>query len=335
MGIAVSKIYSSKYFKDDQKSKNNPMSQTSSSSTPITESFFNPQQLIAKLEMKRTCSKSKKKTIQDESTFNTVYAPIHETLKEGALALDVGCGMHGTWLTDMANHYPRSLFTGIDKQPLQDCTLPPNAIFSHANLLDGITFPKDTFSYVHSRFWVAYLNNEEWKLLVGEIIRVTRPGGYIEIIELDVMTKDAGKQTSYLNNSFLAMLDARGIGLMTDQIEKILLDSEKVEIVSNEAQSLPIGKCAETSGDMSFQDMEQGYIAIKPYLCPYMKISEDDYDSLVALARYEARNMKATIPARHIIARKLVSPNFVTDPVGWPLIYKESSVSAFNLNNVQ
>ncbi|CAG8534481.1 7908_t:CDS:2 [Ambispora leptoticha] len=312
MGLALSKIQ--RYSNNAQKKAIPQISSSSKlSSSPLpptttmtTEGLFNPQHLIAKLDMKRIRSKNKRKTMHDTSTSNTAYTPIHECLTEGALALDIGCGMHGTWLIDMANLYPRSLFTGIDKQPLQDCTLPPNAVFSHANLLEGINFPKDTFSYVHSRFWVAYLNNEEWNLLINEIIRVTRPGGYIEMIELDVMTENAGKHTTYLNNSLLSMLNARGIdGLITDRIEQMLLSSGKVEIIRNEARSLPIGKWTETSGEMSFQDMEQGYIAIKPYLCPYMNINEDTYDGLVALARYEARNMKATIPARHIIAKKL------------------------------
>ncbi|CAG8471511.1 21434_t:CDS:2, partial [Dentiscutata erythropus] len=112
-------------------------------------------------------------------------SPINENLINGMRVLDIGCGA-GSWILDMAAQYPSSTFLGLDKLdlfPPSDKRF-PNTGFIQANVLDGIPFPDNTFDFVCERF-LAFTALTGWQFtyLLNEMIRVCKPGGWIEIME--------------------------------------------------------------------------------------------------------------------------------------------------------
>ena len=94
------------------------------------------------------------------------------------------CGP-GTWLLEVRDKYQKSEFIGVDANPSFPTIIKPdNVTFSKVNILDnGLPFKSNCFDFVHMRFMMLAFNREEWKSVIQELIRVCKPGGWIEIME--------------------------------------------------------------------------------------------------------------------------------------------------------
>jgi SAM-dependent methyltransferase len=60
---------------------------------------------------------------------------------------------------------------------------PPNYAFVPGNVLEGLPFADGTFDFVHMRLLFTALPSDRWPLVVRELARVTRPGGWVESVE--------------------------------------------------------------------------------------------------------------------------------------------------------
>lgn len=56
---------------------------------------------------------------------------------------------------------------------------PVNVQFEVGNVLDGLSFPDNTFDIVNLRLFILAFRTEEWAKVLKEIQRVLKPGGYI------------------------------------------------------------------------------------------------------------------------------------------------------------
>src|SRR5258708_16918993 len=97
--------------------------------------------------------------------------------------LDVGCGT-GRWVIEMARTFPGAQVVGLDIEPPPQSAqaLSPIARFVRANLLDGLPFADRSFDFTHQRLLVLAIPAVHWPLLVGELVRLTRPDAYVELL---------------------------------------------------------------------------------------------------------------------------------------------------------
>jgi SAM-dependent methyltransferase len=107
--------------------------------------------------------------------------------------LDVGSGT-GRWVIEMAQQFPQATVMGIDLQATT-ISAPLNTIFVQHNVLDGLPFVEHYFDYVHSRLLVAGIPAHSWSQVLREYARVTRPGGWIELLEGGTHIINAGPMT--------------------------------------------------------------------------------------------------------------------------------------------
>ncbi|CAJ0909134.1 9966_t:CDS:2 [Entrophospora sp. SA101] len=114
-------------------------------------------------------------------------APIESILSnENSKILDVGCGT-GVWTLDMASEFTKPKFFGVDIEPLYPAEIKPeNVQFVNANVLTGLPFEDNTFDFVYMRFMLFAFTIADWERAVSELIRVTKVGGFIEIMENDI-----------------------------------------------------------------------------------------------------------------------------------------------------
>ena len=104
--------------------------------------------------------------------------------------LDVGCGT-GRWAMEMAAEFPSARVVGIDLVlPDSAAALghglahqPENVTFLEGDILKGLPFDDASFDFVHIRFLFLAVPEHVWPALLGELIRVTRPQGWIESVE--------------------------------------------------------------------------------------------------------------------------------------------------------
>ncbi|CAG8753247.1 uncharacterized protein OCT59_016883 [Rhizophagus irregularis] len=89
-------------------------------------------------------------------------------------------------LLELSNKYPLLEFTGIDKTKLFPSLIKPsNLNFIHANILEGLPFQQNHFDFVHLNIVEPRHTKDQWAFIMSELIRVAKPGGYIEIQGFD------------------------------------------------------------------------------------------------------------------------------------------------------
>ena len=81
----------------------------------------------------------------------------------------------------MASEYPGADFYGIDIVPVFPQTIKPaNVTFQVANVVNGLSFPDETFDYVFMRLMSTAFSEEQWReKVIKEILRLTKVGGYV------------------------------------------------------------------------------------------------------------------------------------------------------------
>lgn len=108
--------------------------------------------------------------------------------------LDVGSGT-GQWAFDLAAEHPRALVVGFDIVPGK-ARGPANYRFVRGNLLHGLPFRGGGFDFVHQRLMAtSAIPAADWPEAVAELVRVTRPGGWVELVEVKVEVHPAGPAT--------------------------------------------------------------------------------------------------------------------------------------------
>ncbi|KAJ1564364.1 hypothetical protein HK096_008348, partial [Nowakowskiella sp. JEL0078] len=113
------------------------------------------------------------------------HPPLEGLLSDGAKVLDVGCGP-GAWMFDVANLYPNSEFVGVDIaiSLFENFHPLPNMKFTFGNVLEKLPFPDNTFDFVYQRLLGLAIPYDNWDNVIRELVRVAKPNGFIEIVEL-------------------------------------------------------------------------------------------------------------------------------------------------------
>ncbi len=104
-------------------------------------------------------------------------------LENPRLVLDVGTGI-GEWAIGMAEKYPQAEVFGIDIAPIQPTQqVPFNVEFQIENAEEEWIRPADSFDLVHIRDMTAVFS--DWPFIYQQAFNCIRPGGYIEVIDVD------------------------------------------------------------------------------------------------------------------------------------------------------
>ncbi|RIB09636.1 hypothetical protein C2G38_2208304 [Gigaspora rosea] len=89
----------------------------------------------------------------------------------------------------------------------------------------------------------------EWDSLIRESVRVLRSGGYIEITETEMVTKNVGSSVAKLIKKVVDLLNEKKIGiLIVDRIEEVMKSNNLQNIVRYE-RNFPIGSWNYDLGD--------------------------------------------------------------------------------------
>lgn len=84
----------------------------------------------------------------------------------------------------MINDYPNCTYHGCDIVNATSKVLNANQFtFSYGNVVKGLPYADNTFDFVHMRLLILALRKEEWPIAIKEVIRVTKPGGMLQLTE--------------------------------------------------------------------------------------------------------------------------------------------------------
>ncbi|CAG8577066.1 13658_t:CDS:2, partial [Gigaspora rosea] len=195
------------------------------------------------------------------------FAPIEHILsKPGSKILDVG--------------YPSTDVIGLDMTPLQTTQIKPkNFNFVKGNVLEGLPFEDNTFDFVFQRFLVGGYPKEKWPYVINELVRVLKPGGFLELCEFSRMY-DAGPADQRLWFTMAKIMEERGVDWNTyEKLEEYAQNQGNLENIKKEVRQFYHGAKS--------NDIELSKMSLKPMLMKALKISDDEYDELVKVSKHE------------------------------------------------
>jgi ubiquinone/menaquinone biosynthesis C-methylase UbiE len=176
--------------------------------------------------------------------------------------LDVGSGT-GRWVVEVAQEFPQARVTGIDINPTTPQAAPLSAQFIQQDILKGLPFSSQSFDYLHSRFLVAAVPVVSWSELLREYMRVTRPGGWIELFEGGTTFLNVGP----LTQQYLAWWELLGKqrGINASLMGQIPYLMQKIGMQNIQAQVLhvPVGKWGGRAGTMLLANLVAGWGALR------------------------------------------------------------------------
>ncbi|CAG8700309.1 24566_t:CDS:2, partial [Dentiscutata erythropus] len=201
------------------------------------------------------------------------FAPVNNLLnQEGTMVLDVGTGA-GSWLLEMSTNYPRAKFIGIDISPVQpDFIKPKNAEFITANALETLPFDNNTFDYIFQRILYVRIPGKDWPSVVNELVRVLKPGGYIELIENDFQYKSMGPATEKLIN---------GNPMVCYKLQDFLEEHDQLHNVHCEIKNGIDGEDGKKICKLSQENYTTVLMTMKPKLMSIIEVTSCEYDNLV------------------------------------------------------
>ncbi|CAG8492065.1 11051_t:CDS:2 [Dentiscutata erythropus] len=209
---------------------------------------------------------------------NDFSSPVESSLESGAKMLDIGCGP-GVLVLELASKYPKSHFTGCDivaNYPLQ--IKPENSTFVKANM----------------RFMMFALTTKDWPLAIKEMIRVTKPGGWIEIMERDIFWYNEGEAVKTWRQRVVEGLKAeKGIDLLiSPQIPIYLAANKSLTNISRDERIEPLGSWGGVLGKAYGQLVTWGAKNLSEAVSN-IQFQEGDYSILVDIAMKDLDSNKA------------------------------------------
>ncbi|KAJ3125024.1 hypothetical protein HK100_011024 [Physocladia obscura] len=116
-----------------------------------------------------------------------------DSAKHCLKVLDVGCAK-GFWLDSVQKVYPKAEYHGVDiaEKLINGEHAPQRAEIVFGNILDRLPYSDNSFDFVHQRLLMMGIPKHYFPACISELIRVTKPGGYVELIETDIILGNMG-----------------------------------------------------------------------------------------------------------------------------------------------
>ncbi len=209
--------------------------------------------------------------------------------------LDVGSGM-GRWALEMAGLFPDANVIGFDAPDTlalasaPEAPPPPeNCTFVSGNLLDRLPFADETFDYVHMRLQYLSIPTARWPGVVGELVRITRAGGQVELVET-APPQRTGPALAAIIGWFAELANTHGIDIQQGaRVGELLRDAGLTDGALHTV-TLPVGEHGERIGTMLAANNLAYIVGFGELLRDTGTVSRDQLDQALAAARDELEN---------------------------------------------
>lgn len=189
--------------------------------------------------------------------------------------LDVGTGS-GQWCVDMSTEFPQAATVGLDlvlAKPVPD----RKYRFVWGDVTAGLPFQQESFDLVHQRLLRAGIPLLAWPAVVGDLVRVTRAGGWVELIEVANDPTNKGPATSELFGYLSRLAGSRGLSpddrvvLALDR----LLARAGLEEVTVRRFELPVGEWGGRPGSFMASDLRAMFTRLAPAFDAILRVPQD------------------------------------------------------------
>ncbi|GHO64408.1 hypothetical protein KSC_033000 [Ktedonobacter sp. SOSP1-52] len=202
--------------------------------------------------------------------------------------LDVGAGT-GRWADELAQAFPQAFVIGCDlvEQTTEKSFKQPNYRFVEADVLKGLPFRDRSFDFVHQRLLFLAIPAHAWPSELLELVRVARPGGWIELVESEIQARNAGPATQRMGQWIIEVSKRRGID--SSQVPHLgtYLKNAGLQNVVTRSVTVPMGQWGGRVGSMMAANINSAYQAMKPLITSQLGISPEAYEKNILLQHQE------------------------------------------------
>lgn len=220
--------------------------------------------------------------------------------------LDVACGT-GLWAREMATQFPRANVIGVDimEPPADEVSnrnpgldlRPANYAFVPGNILEGLPFADATFDFVHMRLVFVAIPADRWQGVVNELVRVTRPGGWIELVESGSALNPSPAMDVVANWGVQAVA-RRGVNIHYGS--RVGEFARNAGLVNVESQIIPVplGAWGDRLGRMAATDYLGGVGGVAGFMVAAGLATQEQVDQAFAAAKAdcESPHFRASLP---------------------------------------
>ncbi|CAG8581453.1 12785_t:CDS:2 [Cetraspora pellucida] len=220
-------------------------------------------------------------------------APIEDKLRDGnAKILNICCN-YGAWTLEMASDYPNSHFIGVDVAPMfPSVVTKSNVRFLQSNVLDGLPFDSNTFDFVLVRLYGTTFTERDWEdKIVNEIVRLTKPDGWVELTQIDSKYYNCGPNFERWNDAYIN-------GSICESFGRLLTSTGQISRIQHEVVISPIGSWGRRAGELGVSYTRQLSGKVKPWIISYLDITEEEYNEMMIKAEQEF-NIHRTYASTH------------------------------------
>ncbi len=184
--------------------------------------------------------------------------------------LDVGSGT-GRWAIQMAQQFPQANIFSLDIEApaeRQNALLerqPENCMFVEGDVLKGLAFPDASFDFVHQRLLMGAIPGAAWPTVVRELVRVTRPGEWVELVEAAPVPSNT-PALQQLHSWMRGATQMRGLDITIGERIGDLLSQAGLRNMTYRDISIPIGQYGGRLGGMAETQYDALFQTFRPIL---------------------------------------------------------------------
>ncbi|CAG8821382.1 29583_t:CDS:2 [Gigaspora margarita] len=122
--------------------------------------------------------------------------------------------------------------------PIQPTQIKPkNFKFVKANAMERLPFEDNTFDFVFQRYMFTGCIKKKWPDLINEIVRVLKPGGFLEVSFRPSKMFDLGPATQHLFNGLTELLEQGGLDSdIYQKLDNYLQNQGQLENIKKEVK---------------------------------------------------------------------------------------------------
>jgi SAM-dependent methyltransferase len=213
-------------------------------------------------------------------------------LEEVGRVLDLGSGT-GQWAFDLCAEFPEALVVGVDLEASKPGA-PANYRFVRGNLLQGLPFDGDRFDFVHQRLMMTSVPVPAWPPLARDALRVARPGGWVELVEIGDRMEPAGPATKHLwelGNQLAASFGLDSAGAVLQELDDYLRQAGAVGVTRREV-ALPVGYWGDRIGSFMASDVRALFTRLGPVMEARFQLAPGVCRELLAEALQECEEYR-------------------------------------------
>jgi len=136
-----------------------------------------------------------------------------------------------------------------------------------------------------------------WKSVIRDLVRVTRPGGWIELVECLYRFGSEGPATAHLRGLGQQLARAQGMdasGAVADALDEYLSQAAATDIQRREVD-LPVGEWGGEVGSLMASDARSFFIRLAPFMAATFDIARYEYLEHVQAMQLEWEEHHTTV----------------------------------------